>query len=783
VRTHFGRMGVVGPPVSSRTGIRSSGVLLDQLPLVTYAAPVGPSRSPEYVSPQIEALLGFPAEDWVSGPEFWLGRIAAPDRETFLAAFAEPRAPGESLSVEYRLLANDGREVWVRDIATVVMAEDGSTTTQGFLTDITREKALELALARERAQTDAFFRDASIGMTITDAEGRFVRVNEALARMNGRTPEEHVGRHLREIIPAAADGVEPLLEEVWRTGKPVIGRELAVPVASGETVNSLVSYFPVDAEGEKHFGGIVIDVTELHRSLSKRAEAEREYRRLIEKLPLVTYVNTLDTERRTSYVSPQVEELFGHAPAEWLADHALWDRVVHPDDLERVQELEDEARSSRGKLECEYRIVSPDGRIRWVLDTMHTEHDAAGAPLYEQGFVIDITDRKRAEQAERDAVEALRASEEQLHAIFDNALDSLVIVDDDGRYIDVNAAACTLFGRTRDELLSLSSEELSSIMGSTNEVWREFLVQGKDAGATTITRPDGTRRETEFTATANVLPGRHLSILRDVTERKQLERALWEAQKLESVGALAGGVAHDFNNMLMAVSGYAHLLLERFAPGSVERHHAEEIEHAADRATKLTAQLLAFGRRQVLQPRAVDLNALVADLSPMLVRAVGSQVALEVEPHAGLRAVRADPAQLEHVVLNIVVNAAEAMPAGGRVSMRLRNVDVEHDVEASDGVTARELATGPYVELSISDTGEGLDPDALEHVFEPFFTTKAVGLGEGLGLSTAYGIVKQSGGTIVADSGSGSGATFRVYLPASGEGHDLNGGHEKPPQR
>ena len=630
------RYGSLDLAVTAEMRIGRSGVLLEQLPLVTYVAPFEAPWSFDYVSPQIEPLLGFAAEDWVSEPDFWLGRVAADDRELFLATCAAVRSAGEPVTVEYRLIAHDGREVWVRDVATRATAEDGSVTVQGFLADITREKELELALARERAQTDAFFRDSSVGMAITDADGRFVRVNEALARMNGVSAEEHVGRHLRDLAPAAAVGVEPLLEEVWRTGEPVLLRELTVEDGHGESVSSLVSYFPVDAAGVKRFGGIV----------------------------------------------------------------------------------------------------------------------------------IDVTDRKRAEQAKREAIDALRESEEQFRAIFDSALDAMVIVADEGRYVDVNPAACELFGRTRDELLSLSPEELSSVLGSELAVWQEFLEHGTAAGATTVVRRDGMHREVEFTATANVLPGRHLSILRDVTVRRQLETALWQAQKLESVGALAGGIAHDFNNMLTAIRGYSQLLLARLSPGTVERGHAEEIERAADRAAKLTSQLLAFGRRQVLQPRALDLNTLVADLSPMLVRILGPEVVLEVDSAGDLREVRADPSQMEQVILNIVANASEAMLIGGRIAIGTRNVDIEHDVEASDGATARELAGGPYVELAISDSGQGMETETLEHVFEPFFTTKEVGLGDGLGLSTAYGIVKQSGGTIVAESRFGSGATFRIFLPA-----------------
>ncbi len=741
-----------------------NAVNIDVLPLVTYVAPLDAAWTVEYVSPQIETLLGFPAHDWVSEPDFWLGRVAPEDREHFLDVWTAVRTTREPVTVEYRMIARDGTCVWVRDAATVSSDENGVATVQGFLTDVTREKELGLELARERALTDAFFRDSPAGMTITDTAGRFVRVNEALARMNGIPVEAHVGKRLREINPVVDADVEPLLAEVRRTGIPLQNRRVSTELASGTTVTSLVSYFRVEAAGSTNYGGVVIDTTELDRAREERAEAEREYRRLIEQLPLVTYVNRYDVagdEWRTAYVSPQIEQLFGLPPEAWLADHTLWDSLVHPDDLARVLDDERTIRETGASIEFEYRIVRPDGSIRWVLDMMHVVRDASGPP-FEQGFVIDITPRKRAEQAERDAVAALRSSEELFRAVFDNALDAMAIADDDGRYVDVNPAACELFGLDRETLLTMTVDDVSCRSpGYTGQVWVDFLAAGRASGPFTLVRPDESVRDAEFSATANVLPGRHLSVLHDVTERRQLEQRLLQAQKLDSVGTLAGGVAHDFNNMLMAIGGYSQLLLSRLEPDSLESGHAEEIARAAGRAAKLTAQLLAFGRRQVLQPQDVDLNALVSEMSSILSHQVGDDVELEIALAQDLRPVSADPGQVEQAILNLVGNAAEAVAGNGRITIRTRNLVIDEHAST-------ELAPGAYVELSVGDSGRGMDPDLLERVFEPFFTTKEVGLGEGLGLSTAYGIAKQSGGTMTAESTAGVGSTFAIQLPAAG---------------
>jgi two-component system, cell cycle sensor histidine kinase and response regulator CckA len=501
-------------------------------------------------------------------------------------------------------------------------------------------------------------------------------------------------------------------------------------------------------DGEFYVHGYLTDVTH-----EKELEREQEqYRRLIEQLPLVTYVNTLvpDLRARSTYVSPQIEELFGYPAELWLDNSELWERVIYPEDFEHVTSGEQLARDRREPFELEYRIVRADGTIHWVLDQMRTVYDDRGKPLFEQGFLLDITERKE--------------SANLFQAVFDGAYEAMIISNDEGTYVDVNPAACELVGYTRDELLGQKVGVLSRTTDTVEQAWRALLKDGAVKGQYEFTRPDGIECEVEFSARANALPGKHVIVLRDVTERKQLERDLWRAQRLESVGRLAGGVAQDFNNLLTAIRGYAQLLLAQVEPGSVEHHHAIEIDHAADRAAALTAQLLAFGRRQVLQARPAELNRLVENLEGVLFRLVGDEVVLDFELNPGVNPVRVDPGQIEQVLVNLVVNAADATPAGGRIVVR---------TATSDAASLDDVPDGRYAVLSVEDSGPGIEESALEHLFEPFFTTKDVGGGLGLGLATAYGIAKQSGGTISVTTAAGAGSTFAVFLPeASAAGAD-----------
>ena len=339
-----------------------------------------------------------------------------------------------------------------------------------------------------------------------------------------------------------------------------------------------------------------------------------------------------------------------------------------------------------------------------------------------------------------------------MRAIFENSLDGIVITEDRGICQEANSAAAALVGLSREEFIGTSLFKFA--VEGFEEEWRNFRETGSGRARFWIRRHDGVKRLADCCFNANIMPGRHLCVLRDITEQQSLEEQLGQARKMEAVGRLAGGVAHDFNNILGIIGGYAELL-ELNSTDMGQRAKAEKILAATQKAASLTKQLLAFGRKQVMLPKLLDLAAVVAEVNSMVTVLVGaeSQVIVRSQPDLGL--VNADQGQLEQVILNLAANARDAMPNGGTLTMVMENHISRPNVS--------EVPPGEYVRFSVSDTGTGMDPEIESRIFEPFFTTKKSGTG--LGLATVYGIVKQSGGYITVHSELDMGSTFNIYLP------------------
>lgn len=380
---------------------------------------------------------------------------------------------------------------------------------------------------------------------------------------------------------------------------------------------------------------------------------------------------------------------------------------------------------------------------------------ASVADIISQGI-----ERKRTEAA-------LRQSEERYRDLVENAHDIIYSHDLQGNYTSINKAGEVITGYTVEEALKLNLSDSvapESLPKAREMIRRKLAGEHVTAYEIEITAKDG-RRVTVEANTKLVyqdgVPVGVQGIARDISDRKQLEDQLRQSQKMEAIGQLAGGVAHDFNNLLTAIIGYSGLALQRIEDESPLKPYIEEIKKAGDRAANLTRQLLAFGRKQILQPLPLNLNDVITDLNKMLRRLIGEDIRLAARLDFDLKKIKADPGQIEQVLMNLVVNARDAMPRGGNLTIETANIQIDEEYAGRHiGVSS-----GAYVMLAVSDNGTGMDDETEAKIFEPFFTTKEKGKGTGLGLSTVYGIVKQSGGNIWVYSEPGHGTTFKIYLP------------------
>lgn len=468
-----------------------------------------------------------------------------------------------------------------------------------------------------------------------------VQVNQATVELAEGTSEQDFLENLGDTFTSDtyelfAQELVALAEGRTRFAGETVGRTLR-----GREVNYAIQ-LSVAPGAEETWSKVLIsvsDITERKRAEEGLRAAEAKYRTLVEQLPLVTYA--LDRKSgAVIYVSPQIEGLLGYPAAAWLDNNEQWYSMLHPDDRDDVLAATEAAHTRGEAFSGEYRLVANDGRVVWVRDEATVVQDEQGRPLFAQGFLLDVSDQYAAREA-----------------------------------------------------------------------------------------------------------------------RNRLESELRQAQRLEAIGRLAGGIAHDFNNMLAVIIGFAKLLLRDLAAEDPRREKAEQIARAGERAAALTQQLLAFSRRQLLTPQTLNLNEVIADVRRLLDRLIGEDIRLEVVLDPALGNVTADAGQLEQVIVNLVVNARDAMPTGGRLTIKTTNLDADESDPAGDG-THRS-----GVMLVISDTGPGMDDSTRAQAFDPFFTTKETGKGTGLGLATVYGIVTQSGGSIRIDSTPGHGTTFTIQLP------------------
>jgi two-component system cell cycle sensor histidine kinase/response regulator CckA len=480
----------------------------------------------------------------------------------------------------------------------------------------------------------------------------------------------------------------------------------------------------------------------------------------------VAGIGFLDWNLKTNeiFLSGEVYRLYGLKPDKARATPGLVAKIVHPDALVYVQNNVDLAVHEGKRYSIEHRIVRPDGKFLWVHAQVELICDADGKPETLFAAIVDITERKRAK-------EALRESTMKFRTFAEFTYDWESWIGPDGKYVYVSPSCERITGYSPDDFIKDPGFFMRIVHPEDQKLVSEHIHDYSDRGKVMgidfriITRKGDTRWISHVCQPVHDNDGNWLGrrwCNRDITHQREIEAQLQHTQKMEAVGTLAGGMAHEFNNLMTAVISYSSFLLEDLDQDDPMRKDVEEIKSAGKRASSLVKQLLAFSRKQVLKPVMVDLNSLLTDKEEMLLHLIGENVGLEMVLEQDLSKVKADPNQMEQVILNLAANAKDAMTQGGKLTIETANVEPDEFYVSTHG---DELKPGPYVMLAMSDTGMGMDKVTQSQIFEPFFTTKDTGEGTGLGLSTVYGIIKQSGGEIRVYSEPEKGTTFKIYLP------------------
>jgi len=628
-----------------------------------------------------------------------------------------------------------------------------------------REAARRRRAEEELQRSEQRFRDvvdnANDIVYTHDLAGNFTSLNRAGERITGYTRTEALGLNLAAVIaPEHVDLAREMIRRKLSGDAEGSTYELDIIAKDGRRVPLEVSSRLIRRDGEavgvQGFGRDISERRQAHEDLRAR---EERFRALVENS--ADAIVLVDAQGRVLYQSRSAERIVGYSAEERRGRNAL--ELVHPDDRAAVARKLGECRARAGEIVvAKFRGHRKDGEWLYLEGTAANclDEPAVGAIVINYR---DVTQRERAS-------EALRISEERFRLVSRATNDAVWDLDIATGLVWWSDSAHALFGfgpaevgrdaawwservhpDDRERVLSSSQGALERGEASWSAEFR--FRRADDSYARVVDRAyimrDGEGR-----------PVRVLGSMADVTERRSLEEQLVQAQKMEAVGRLAGGIAHDFNNLLTAILGYGDLMLPKLHDPTL-RGKMQEIRKAAERASALTRQLLAFSRKQVLVPEVVPVAGLIEELSKMLRRLIGEDIELLtlLRPAA---AVRADPGQLEQVLMNLAVNARDAMPRGGKLT-------IEVDVVQTDDAFRKEhpdVPRGPLVLIAVSDTGVGMDAEVRKHIFEPFFTTKELGRGTGLGLATVYGIVKQSGGHIEVDTAPGQGTTFRIFLPA-----------------
>ena len=587
---------------------------------------------------------------------------------------------------------------------------------------------------------------------------RFLEVNQATISRYGYSRDEFLGMHLSDLRPP--EDVPRLLKEVAvaRLGQPYRG-EWKHRAKDGTLIDVEILSHNVQFRGREAQLAVGRDITKQKEGEVSLRDAERKYREIFEDAMVGIFQTTPDG--RVLSANPAMARIYGvDSPKEFVGYITDVQNQVYVDPSRRA-EVKTAMEQPGGMRNLEVQVYRKDRRKIWLSVNGRSVREG-GTLLHYEGTAEDITERKNLEQL-------LQNAQEQYHELFENAVVGVFQSTPEGRYLTVNPAMAKMLGYESPRELVETVSDIGRQVYVDPDFRRILKERLEQYGVVTnleseVYRKDGSKAW--FSANVRAIFQNHQIVKyegmnEDITQRKLLEAQLRQSQKMEAVGLLAGGVAHDFNNALGVITGYSDLLQLSLPPQSTEHRQVEEIAKAGRRAAALTRQLLAFSRKQVIQPVVLDLNSATRELEKMLRRLIGEHIDITFQRDPALGPVKMDPGQVEQVLMNLCVNARDAMPDGGKLCIETANVELDETYAKQIGF----VVPGPYVMLSVSDTGCGIDHETQRRIFEPFFTTKDPGKGTGLGLSTVYGIAKQNGGNILVYSEVEKGSTFRLYLP------------------
>ncbi|HEV7428027.1 MAG TPA: PAS domain S-box protein [Thermoanaerobaculia bacterium] len=634
----------------------------------------------------------------------------------------------------------------------------------GLVTKLEKKNVeLSSAMSLLTLQTTALETSAD-AMLITDVDGVILWVNPAFTASTGYTAEESIGQTPRILKSGVQD--EAFYRNFWETilrGQTFRG-EFVNRRKDGTVYYDEHTVTPVRAKDGSitHFVGVMHDITERKRSEEQLREAHSQLREFLDHSPAVLYALGIEGDRIVPrFASENIGRLLGFSPSDALrAD--FWVGQLHPDDVKRASKRTSESREKGSSL-TEYRLRHADGSYRWVEDNQRLVRDAEGRPVELVGVATDVTERKRVE-------DELHETERRFREMLDNLELISIMLDKEGGVVYCNDYFLRMTGWSREEVLGTDFSERflpADVAGEMRKLFLALLADGKEVLHHTneIKTRSGERRLIQwnnsllYSTTGEAIGV--ASIAEDITDRAQLEKQLFRAQRLESLGTLAGGIAHDLNNLLLPIL-MGVTLLKRFGPNAPSMQAIENIERSVKRGSELVKQVLLFARGGQTSRETVRIGDVVREIHAIINSTFPKDITLEMAIPKDVHPVTGDATQLTQVLLNLCVNSRDAMPQGGNILISARN----HVLSEAEALRHGALPRGDYVVFEVADTGEGMSKEIIDLIFDPFFTTKAVGSGTGLGLSTVQGIVSNHGGFVAVSSAPGEGSTFTIYLPA-----------------